>query len=586
MKSVPQMWSILFQFLIAAVVISCSPARFESRSTGSADPVPLDLDFNWFIAGEWSSCSRPCDSGVQTREVKCQREDQVSVDSSYCSGEAPASVQSCNVTACTTAATWNLSDWSSCSRSCGGGVQSRSVVCQTSSGSPANESTCSSPKPDTSRSCNDDTCPTPVTYAWSTSSWGACNRDCAGGLQNRIVECRGSDGSIVADSSCSGLKPQGSQACNTQACAADYTYAWDSGDWTACSVTCGGGYQIRSVYCERNDGAAAAEVLCPSSSRPAWSQACNTQACTITTRDVSTTAISNPAESQVDILLVVDDSTSMLQDNTKLGNRLNSFVSALGATGINWQMCVTTTRVTYYEGRSIIWAGTTNHIMNASTANRATVFANTMTGIGADWVDSGDEQGIKAMSMHLNRRTLSGCYRDRAALAVIVISDEDERSVGGNQSLDPAQYRALDSSNQPSNYVAAVAAAFNTVDFTKPLSVNSIIVKPGDSQCKASQDAQGTPSYYGVKYKELSNLTQGFVGSICDADYSSNLNYFKEVIYESLPKVVLECNPIGTPQITITPNFTTTATVIGNEMQFNPVLPPGSSVTVNYKCPL
>lgn len=53
---------------------------------------------------------------------------------------------------------WVLGSYSNCSKACGGGMQSRSVVCQDISGQSAKESLCSAPKPETLQSCNTQAC--------------------------------------------------------------------------------------------------------------------------------------------------------------------------------------------------------------------------------------------------------------------------------------------------------------------------------------------------------------------------------------------------------------------------------------------
>ncbi len=68
-----------------------------------------------------------------------------------------------------------------------------------------------------------NTCTTPTTYVWQTGSWEACSASCGGGTQNRSVTCHTSGGTYVGNDDVSGPcgtnKPNWQQACNTQACA-------------------------------------------------------------------------------------------------------------------------------------------------------------------------------------------------------------------------------------------------------------------------------------------------------------------------------------------------------------------------------
>lgn len=314
------------------------------------------------------------------------------------------------------------------------------------------------------------------------------------------------------------------------------------------------------------------------------------------TRDVVFNYTVAPADNQVDILLVVDDSNSMYEDNLRLAQKLSSFVADLASSGMNWQMCVTTTDTGWYAGGSIYWyqnadadtriAGSTPHIMNGAVSNQSQVFVETMKRIGAGWGDtSNDERGIQAMNLHLAKRS-NGCYRSNAALAVILISDEDERSIGGDISQkfydEESQRFTLEPSDLPQSYVDGVIAAFGA---GKKFSVNSIIIKPGDSQCMATQDSGSAKGHYGFRYAELSQLTGGSVGSICDADYSQNLQYFKNAIQNSLSRTNLECEPVGSINVTLSPpmgNVTTRRD--GQALVFEPAVPQGTSVTLRYQC--
>ena len=304
---------------------------------------------------------------------------------------------------------------------------------------------------------------------------------------------------------------------------------------------------------------------------------------------------------KLDILLVVDDSSSMLADNQRLASRLQPFVSDLTTAGFDWQMCVTLTRAqrissadpNYYWGASWNWSGNPNSpawILKAGTANTSTIFTNTINAIGAGWLGTDDERAIKATWWHLwngepGVAGTSGCYRPDAGLAVIILSDEDERSIGGDQSqvyYDAERNKNLETDDLPSTYVNYVKQVFGT---SKRFTVNSIIVRPGDTACMTQQDAEGSKSHYGVKYNELSNLTSGYAGSICAADYATNLQYFRDSIVTAQASVTLNCNATSVTSETVTPNYVHTTALSGNRLIFNPQLPAGSTVQLQYVCP-
>jgi hypothetical protein len=316
-------------------------------------------------------------------------------------------------------------------------------------------------------------------------------------------------------------------------------------------------------------------------------------------RAVTTTKAVTVTDNQLDVLLVVDDSNSMLADNQKLAAKLQGFVSGLSTAGFDWQMCVTTTRAQKYSandpnlywGSSVVWAGQGGNypwVLKAGTANVSQVFTNTMTNIGAGWAGSDDERGIKAAWWHLwngdpSYTPNSNCYRRDAGLAVVVISDEDERSIGGDktQQFYASEYFPLETEDLPSTYVNLVKSIFGA---QKRFTVNSLVVRPGDFACMKQQDAQGAKSHFGVKYAELSQLTGGYVGSICDADFTVSLKYFKDQIVSQMKSLPLECVPVGTVQANFVPAMNVNYSVVNMSLVFDPALPAGTQVTVNYQC--
>ncbi len=307
----------------------------------------------------------------------------------------------------------------------------------------------------------------------------------------------------------------------------------------------------------------------------------------------------NAQNNMLDILLIVDDSNSMLANNQRLASRLQGFVNDLSTSGFDWQMCVTVTRAqkvsttssTLYWGASVFWEGnpnTTKYILKSGTAGISGIFTNTISRIGAGVAGSEDERPLKAAYHHIyygnpSVSGNSGCYRQNAGLAVVAIANEDERSIGGDitQRYYSNEYYPLEYEDYPASVKNQVRDVFGA---NKRFVFNSIIVRPGDNACMAAQDSIGTKSHFGAVIAQMSQITNGYVGSICDSDYSQSLNYFKDQIIDSMSSITLECNPVGTPVVSITPSFTHTFRVDGNSVIFDPAVPAGRTINVQYNC--
>ncbi len=302
----------------------------------------------------------------------------------------------------------------------------------------------------------------------------------------------------------------------------------------------------------------------------------------------------NASNNKVDLLMVFDDSNSMAPDNAKLAQKMQSFVSDLTNSGIDWQMCATVTRAqdvngngTLYWGASRNWVGYVGSpawILKAGATDPYAIFTNTVSAIGAGWAGTDDERGIKAAWWSAEYAQYNSCYRNDASLSVIMISDEDERSVGGdaNQVYYTGELKELETDDLPQSYVNKIKQKFGT---DKKFTFNSIIVKPGDTACMATQDADGSKSHYGYKYAELSQLTNGGTASICATDFSQGLYYFKDRIVNSLASIPLECTPVGDINVTITPALGSVTTQLqNNSLTFNPAVPVGRTIKLEYKC--
>ncbi|KAF4787916.1 papilin, proteoglycan like sulfated glycoprotein [Turdus rufiventris] len=188
---------------------------------------------------------------------------------------------------------WSYSSWSECSSECGGGFQSRLVFCTIDNEIYPDYMCRNKPQPDNNRTCGHQPCP--QTKRWKTGEWGSCSASCGGGTQTRSVYCVAFDGQswqgVVDDTECMAFtqQPRRSQPCNVQQCA-----TWSTGPWSQpllpahclvsvpkCSKSCDSGIRTRQVICADGDSKFYSTETCKAiqPQKPATLGSCNTQPC-------------------------------------------------------------------------------------------------------------------------------------------------------------------------------------------------------------------------------------------------------------------------------------------------------------------
>ncbi|XP_043456245.1 A disintegrin and metalloproteinase with thrombospondin motifs 12 isoform X2 [Prionailurus bengalensis] len=155
----------------------------------------------YWVVGNWSECSTTCGLGAYWRSVECSTQR----DSDCAALQRPDPAKRCHLRPC---ASWKVGNWSKCSRSCGGGVQERGVICL--------GGLCDwTKRPTSTAPCNRHPC-----CHWATGNWDLCTASCGGGFQKRTVHCVSSEDNTTEDRCVCDheARPPEVQKCSLQAC--------------------------------------------------------------------------------------------------------------------------------------------------------------------------------------------------------------------------------------------------------------------------------------------------------------------------------------------------------------------------------
>eukprot|EP00929_Paragymnodinium_shiwhaense_P115847 TRINITY_DN8499_c0_g8_i1.p1 TRINITY_DN8499_c0_g8~~TRINITY_DN8499_c0_g8_i1.p1 ORF type:complete len:5046 (+),score=966.34 TRINITY_DN8499_c0_g8_i1:123-15260(+) len=211
--------------------VPCTGERVEEITCGRPCPVDCVLgDWN-----TWTACNKACGGGEQTRT-------KVVLVAPAHGGSAcnsPKDTMTCNPQPCPEPCKWGAwQSWGSCSTTCGGGTRFRSkpIAAQPVNGGKP----CEDP-PTNEQGCGMAPCPQHCSLGqWQ--DWSDCSRTCGGGVETRrrLVSIEPMHGG----KECGNNNGQ-SRVCSQHPCPVDCIYkAWT--DWSECTATCGGGHRFRS----------------------------------------------------------------------------------------------------------------------------------------------------------------------------------------------------------------------------------------------------------------------------------------------------------------------------------------------------
>jgi hypothetical protein len=262
----------------------------------------------------------------------------------------------------------------------------------------------------------------------------------------------------------------------------------------------------------------------------------------------------------LDLLVVIDTSGSMKEEQVNLGSRLAPLIKSVSNS--DWRIGVVTTDPKDGCMRSLI---------KKSDSNPSGAFEQA---IAAGITGTGNEQGIRQAVAGLSCPA-ADWLRESSTVAVLIVSDEDNCSKNGQ-----------DCGSDPWNSETYLLN-FMKNDLGRKLGsdarVYGLIKHPTDTACKTAFNV-------GTQYAAAIDASKGTWGSICATDYSSTLGRISSDVATILKKqFALKSEPkSGTTEVTVilpdgTRQKTSAFTIIGTVLTFTSAPPLQSQIEVSYQ---
>lgn len=222
---------------------------------------------------------------------------------------------------------------------------------------------------------------------------------------------------------------------------------------------------------------------------------------------------------KVDIVLMVDNSSSMSTYQDRLASQAGSMITALNSYGMDYRLVVVTTDMRG-GGNGGVFVGSPK-VLTPATPNLSNVLtARIKQGNGG----SDLERGLQSLETALKAET--NFLREDALLAVLALSNEDDYS-----DFDINHYVQFFDTLKPK---------FKGV--TQAWLVNFIGVPSLSSNCTTALD--GIYKEPGLRWIELANVSGGLNQPICDTTLALAVNNIRQRIVEVLTEYVLERKPL------------------------------------------
>jgi hypothetical protein len=258
---------------------------------------------------------------------------------------------------------------------------------------------------------------------------------------------------------------------------------------------------------------------------------------------------------KLDLLVVVDDSTSMSTEQTRLASQLQPLLSKIGNT--DWQIAVVSTSSPCIQAPGLIKKG---------DPNAATKFSDAVIiPLDDTVIEKGFPMAVKALKGECNNVT-NPWIRPGSAIGVLILSDEDNC---GSHEFEGCPGEQGETAQQMVEYLRSI----------RPAEMGKIygLIRSGNICTTTAFDAP--------KYKVGIDLTGGTWGSICAADYSPTLQAISDNVSRIVKRefTLVNAPDAGTLQVTVDGvEVTSGFTINGKTLSLTVVDPMQENLVVNY----
>lgn len=222
---------------------------------------------------------------------------------------------------------------------------------------------------------------------------------------------------------------------------------------------------------------------------------------------------------KVDIVLMVDNSSSMDTYQNKLAAQAPGMLSALNQFGMDYQIVVVTTDMRP-GGNGGIFVGSPKILNRQSTSVENALTNRIKQGTGG----SDLERGLSSIETALSKET--GFLRSDALLAIMILSNEDDHST--------------ESAEHYIQFLDALKPKFNGV--SQAWLLNFIGVPNLQSSCSTALD--GIYKEPGLQFIKMAEYSSGLVQAICDTTLADAVTNIKKRIVEVLSEFALGRKPV------------------------------------------